>query len=81
MKTEVFNAWAIDTKSVESDELFLRCESMWSYAEGCRVILFRTRKIARGHLKDVRKSYEFKKAKVVHVKVEISEIKDARTIS
>jgi len=87
MKTEVFSAWSIDTQSDEGHGLIGRYWWISKYGqvatpnEGCKKALFATRKLAREHLKYIKGTkydgqyHAFPKAKVVHVRVEISEIK------
>ncbi len=75
---KVFYAWAIDTHSDEGHVLIGR---YWWFNgspiispqnEGCRIVVFKTRKIARENLQSVKSV--FKKAKVVKVSINIKEV-------
>lgn len=75
-----FLAWAIDTRSTEGHGLLGRYFFGYHYippsSEGCIVALFKTRKIAREHLKNSFTDYTPStwKPRVVRVKVSIEEM-------
>lgn len=76
---ERFTAWAIDSRSKEGHGLIGR---YWRFnnkapvipphMEGCKLAIFRTRKIARENLPSVK--WAFPKARVVQVSVTIEEM-------
>jgi len=72
----VFDAWVIDTQSVYGHGLigryyFTRVNGLVPvHMDGCRCAMFSTRKIAREHLQQVKRS--FPKAKVIRVKVKVT---------
>jgi len=83
MDNECFNAWAINTCSDEGHGLIGRY--WWfegnspvipTHLEGCKVALFKTRKIARINLTQVKRA--FPEAKVIKVEVAIQPIENKK---
>ena len=79
MKTaeiKTFTAWAIKTNDPENLGFigrywwFEKIEYIPEKLEGCRVALFKTRKIARRNLQWVKSSFPKAKVKKVHVTIE-----------
>ena len=67
---EAFTAWAIHTRSSEGHGFIGRywyCIPIPIHMEGCVIALFKTRKLARENLPDIKGA--FPKAQVVKVKV------------
>lgn len=67
----VFDAWIIETGDRPGGCIgrnwFLENGAIPAHVEGCRVAMFKTRKIAREHLPKVKRA--FPKARVIRVKV------------
>ena len=80
-ETKTFTAWAINTNYIDIDGGkypdfigrywgFEKIEHIPEKLEGCRVALFKTRKIARRNLQWVKSSFPKAKVKKVHVTIE-----------
>ena len=80
-KPKTFTAWAINTNYIDIDGKkypgfigrywwFEKIEHTPEKLEGCRVALFKTRKIARRNLQWVKSSFPKAKVKKVHVTIE-----------
>ena len=80
-KPKTFTAWAINTNYIDIDGEkypdfigrywgFGKIERIPEKLEGCRVALFKTRKIARRNLQWVKSSFPKAKVKKVHVTIE-----------
>ena len=74
MESEEFYAWGIDTRSPEGHGLIGRywwfnnhAPIIPSHMEGCKLAIFKTRKLARGNLPSVKSAYP--NAQVVKVLV------------
>ena len=75
-ETKTFTAWVIKTNDPENLGFigrywwFEETEHIPEKLEGCRVALFKTRKIARRNLQWVKSSFPKAKVKKVHVTIE-----------
>jgi len=75
-ETKTFTAWTIKTNDPENLGFigrywwFEKIEHIPEKLEGCRVALFKTRKIARRNLQWVKSSFPKAKVKKVHVAIE-----------
>ena len=75
-ETKTFTAWTIKTNDPENLGFigrywgFEKIEHIPEKLEGCRVALFKTRKIARRNLQWVKSSFPEAEVKKVHVTIE-----------
>lgn len=78
MSTATFYAWAVACNSTKNEgfigPFWFTSGDLYSYHDGVRIALFRTRKQARDVWKRVDGKTSFKKSKVVRVRAEIKSI-------